>query len=83
MTICGLPVDGMPGNKTYINKQRYKAVKNDNCIHTADSYDFDVVVAETTNTIGFHSGSQVRQFFSKRSESENPTTPKLERFCLN
>ena len=48
----------MPGTKPYINKQRYQAAENDNCIHTADSFDFKVLVAEKNNTIDIHIGSQ-------------------------
>ena len=60
MTILGSLISRVPGTKPDISKQIYKAVKNYNCIRTADSFDFEVVVAETTNTIDFHRSSQLR-----------------------
>ena len=59
MIICGLSVDGVPGTNTYI-KQMLPGGKKYNCMRIANSYDCEVVVAETTNTIDFHSVSQVR-----------------------
>ena len=47
-----------PETKPYISKQRYKAVKNNDCIHTAELFDSKVMVAALTNTIDIHSGSQ-------------------------
>ena len=78
MTLFGSLFYRVPETKPYISKHRYKPVKNHNCIYTADSFDFEVVVAETTNTIDFHRSSQMRSVLFGRSGSTYPAMSRKE-----